>query len=155
MNRKHSHDIILPKSIVEVSWHESYRIGFPDVDEQHEGLLGIIGQMRQFQSNTAGLGNIWPMLADLNRYADLHFATEERLMNRYRLPADWVREHVAEHRGYRQKIHDHIERQRRGDKGMVDEIMLFLENWWMHHLLGPDQELGALLNQSRTVGQAA
>lgn len=74
-------------------------------------------------------------------------------MTRYRLPANWISEHVAEHQGYRQRLHDCIERHQRGEMGMVDEVMLFLENWWMHHILGPDQELGALLRQAQ--GQVA
>lgn len=152
MSRPHAPAHANSKSIVQVIWHDSYRIGFPDVDEQHRGLLGIVSQLRTIQSNTGGFGNIWPVLADLNRYADLHFATEERLMNHHGLPANWVSEHIAEHQGYRQRIHAYIERHRGGEKGMVDEVMLYLENWWMHHLLGPDQELGALLRQAHCPG---
>jgi hemerythrin-like metal-binding protein len=147
-NREHH----APRSIVQACWHDSYSIGVPEVDEQHRGLLGIVRHLRTVQINTAGLSNIWPALADLNRYADLHFATEERLMVRYRLDAEWLAEHVAEHRGYRQRVHDFIERHRNGERGVVDEVVDFLEYWWMHHLLGPDRELGSLLRQAQRTG---
>ena len=79
-------------------------------------------------------------LNDLVRYAEFHFATEERLMEQHQVP-DLAR-HREEHRRLLHDIRNlHVD----GDLGSISLILRYLQEWLLHHVDGADRQLGQML----------
>ena len=68
----------LPAKLIE--WSEAMRLGVPEVDFEHEELIGVINTLGELlQANDAS--DIIPsLLAEIHAQIEAHFALEEKIM---------------------------------------------------------------------------
>src|SRR5512145_1028561 len=80
-----------------IDWKESYSVGLPDIDLQHQRLIGIINRLHEAMKTGSAHALIVRVLDDLVAYTQEHFAYEERLITAagYAHAAEHARKHRA------------------------------------------------------------
>lgn len=128
-----------------VNWNSKMETGIREVDEQHKQLVGLINQLNEAMYAGKGRDLLGHTLVSLEKYALFHFGTEERLM------AVHGYSEAASHKRGHQSFIDDIRRFRsRFDAGRVFpvEIMFFLREWIIYHIMLSDRDLGHALEHA-------
>ena len=123
-------------------WNEHFVTGIPVIDEQHQWLIELINNsapvMLDYQRNQE---RIETLLDQLVNYAVFHFQTEDRLMRENRVDP----RHHQMHLGSHAKFGDDVGRMRaacsEGDMTSVGNLLTFLANWLVFHILDEDMAL--------------
>lgn len=128
-----------------IQWKNEYCIGVPRVDEQHQQLIGLINSLYQKIGPETKPQDVWELLESFNRYADTHFATEERIARESNVPIDDFNAHKAKHESYRDRMVSFRRDLENHDKRAPVQLMAYLSTWWLSHILVEDMELGRLI----------
>ena len=120
-----------------MQWNEKMSVGVIELDADHKELIKVINQLGANAEDEARRSATRQSLFALLRYAEYHFAREEKVMAACQYPD--IREHELEHRDFVKRIN---RLHRRFDEGpeeaaaIVDEALLtFLQDWLKHHIL--------------------
>jgi diguanylate cyclase (GGDEF)-like protein/hemerythrin-like metal-binding protein len=123
-----------------LAWGAAHAIGIRDIDDQHMRMAELIDEL---SASLRGGGDRDACLAELDaliRYAAMHFATEEGLMEQHKV-ADFLR-HRDEHR---RLLHDIRNLQIDGDIPRAGLILRYLREWLVRHVDSMDRQLGQAL----------
>ncbi len=118
-------------------WSSAHELGLREVDEQHVRLGALLNELatalRDGRDHAAALRGIV-------RFAEFHFATEERLMAAHAYPgaaahaqAHWLL--LEEIRGFRPDA----------DRVSVGLALRYLQEWLLHHVDGHDRTMAETL----------
>jgi hemerythrin len=127
-------------SLQPLAWSAVHAVGIEEIDDQHMHLAELIDELSASLKGNFDGATIAARLSDLTQYTAFHFATEERLMERYQV------EHLVQHREQHHRLlHDiqnlHVD----GDMASVSLIVRYLQEWLLRHVDGPDRQLGQAL----------
>ncbi len=135
-----SHDPII--------WNDSYLTGIKRIDEQHKVLVNTLNEANARLSTSVTRDLLEQITRDLLSYAIYHFETEESLMQEYDyvgLSPTEAEQHRLEHRNFSQQVVALREGLRDGRLVTREELLSFLNNWLINHILHTDLRLGAFL----------
>ncbi len=122
-----------------IQWSEIFAVGVPRVDAEHRHLVGVVNAFHQLHRSEAGRDKVFPILNLLARYVEVHFQSEERLMEAGHYP------HLPGHRREHEKLAEQIfalaARYEAGDAEITDQVMEFLKHWLLDHILQLDKQL--------------
>jgi hemerythrin-like metal-binding protein len=126
-----------------IQWNNDFLTGVKEVDEQHQGLVGLVNQVAP---KLAALGDrqvedFASIFQELGAYTDTHFKTEEDLMRRCGVDARVLDRHRKAHAGLVQVVTGLTRRVCNGDHIAGDEVLSFLAGWLINHMLGEDQSM--------------
>ena len=126
------------------TWNEKYSVHIREIDEQHKKLVALINEL--FEAMKAGQDHeaLGKVIAVLLTYAKSHFATEERLMRDYGYPEYLVHKQV--HDSLSKKVLDLNAEYQAGKPVLTVQLMNFLKDWLINHILGTDKKYSAFLN---------
>jgi hemerythrin len=126
-----------------LSWDDGYSVGIKEIDEQHKELINLINLL--YEAMSAGKGDqvLGEIMERLVIYTQTHFVTEERLMVEYQFPG--YAEHKAEHDDLIGQVAIIHRQYKEGAAGLTMQILIFLEDWLVEHILGVDQLYKAFL----------
>jgi hemerythrin len=130
-----------------IEWKDNYCIGVARIDEQHRQLIGMLNELYRTIGTDIKPGSVWPLLEGFNRYADTHFSYEERLAKEHATSPTGLAAHIGEHEAYRERMARFREDLEKGDQNTSVQLMAFISNWWLVHILVIDIALGKQLNQ--------
>ena len=130
-----------------IEWKDEYCIGVPRIDEQHLRLIGMLNELYQKIGPEVSPGSVWDVLDGFNRYAETHFASEERISLDSGVPVRELNMHKQEHESYRERMRAFRHAFSQNDKRAPVQLMAFLSNWWLSHILVRDMELGRLIRE--------
>ena len=129
-----------------VKWSPDYSVNIQAIDKQHRELLNILNRLFITITRREGDKAIAGMLDVLMEYTKMHFLHEERLMQKAKY-AD-IEAHKLEHR----KLIEQLDQLRRKhlleEKPIYSEMLGFLENWLMDHLIGVDTQYSLALQKA-------
>lgn len=137
-----SHDPIL--------WNDSYLTGIEAIDRQHQVLVNTLNDANARLSGLVTRDLLEDITRDLLSYAIYHFETEEALMREYDYAGgsgDSAAKHQQEHRNFSQQVVSLREGLRDGRLVSREELLSFLNQWLLNHILNTDKRLGAFLQQ--------
>jgi hemerythrin len=121
-------------------WYDKYNIGVEIIDAQHRELFRMIGRLQASLSSEnvdEAMGNALKFLVD---YAKHHFSAEEELMKRIGFPQY---DHQKElHKKFIQKVANVLVRIKKGEPTTVSELIDFLTDWIVNHILDEDKKIG-------------
>ena len=127
-----------------ISWTDDLSVGVGIIDEQHKGLVDLINElnaaMRQRRSDSVLVG----VLERLKQYTVKHFATEEEFFDKFGYPDSAA--HKKAHHELVQKVLDFEAELKSGRAKVTMEIMRFLKDWLVGHIMGTDKRYGPFLN---------
>ena len=125
-------------------WNDSYSVNIGIIDTQHKGLVGIVNELHQAMVAGRGKQHLGNILANLVKYTQGHFKTEENLMQSHRYPDYQL--HKAEHDELTKTVLEFQWKFQRNEVGLTIEVMDFLKGWLGKHILGSDKKYTPFLN---------
>lgn len=128
-------------------WSDDYSVKVPSIDAQHQRLVAMLNDLHDGMSSGHGAEVLTPILAGLIDYTAQHFAHEETLFAQYGYPD--AAEHIAEHRQLVAQVLAFKAKVESKQATINMELMRFLKDWLIKHILGSDMRYSALLVERR------
>lgn len=129
-------------------WKDQYSVGIEKLDQQHKKLLGIGRKLIDILENTSEgidqFDHIRDTLKEMYDYSIYHFKYEEGLMEKY----DFIdlASHRFQHKIFIKKIEEFdIEEVDEQQKKTTLELLDFISNWIIDHILKTDQKYSIFL----------
>ncbi len=122
-----------------IEWDEKFTTGVEIVDKQHRGLIHILNGLYKSIGEGRGDAVLQGIFGELQRYADYHFDTEERLLKLHAVTPHHQAEHVIRHMAYRRRIEDLKVRHEDGERLIPIQVLAFVCDWWLDHILTCDR----------------
>ena len=119
-----------------IVWNDRYNIGIPIIDEQHRGIVTAINTLFEFIRQGEGQEALKPTFLILEQYTQLHFKTEQRLLQEIKYPD--LEAHIGLHKKLIDNT-DHIKRASLANND-PDMVMGFLKGWWLGHINNEDRK---------------
>jgi methyl-accepting chemotaxis protein/hemerythrin len=133
-------------------WKNDYLVGVDKIDQQHKLLFAMLGTLLSLREDAGSIdervAKLSSLLERLNNYAIYHFRTEEFLIDRYLDSDISVVAHKEAHKAYVTSMQDFEGRFQAGDVGVVNDLIDFIYNWWLGHIVATDKGLGKALNEA-------
>lgn len=133
--------------MVYIDWEDRYRIGHETIDNQHRRFFELINNLQQQASAGAGRDATILAMNSLANHALEHFADEEELMDQIDFPG--LIQHRWRHHSFATKVADMALEWGKGNETNVDDILLFLKDWLLGHILTEDMQIGAALKSKQ------
>lgn len=122
-----------------IEWDNRFTTGVDIVDKQHVGLIHILNGLYRSIGEGHGDTAVNGIFGELQRYADYHFDTEERLLKKHSVAPHHQAEHVIRHLAYRRRIEDLKARHDKGERLVPIQALSFVCEWWLEHILTCDR----------------
>lgn len=130
-------------------WDAAFELGIAVLDRPHRTLVELVNQLGRQRVLGASADELRATLDELAAYAELHFATEDDLMAKAGLSADYRAAHAVAHGGFTAQI-DAVVKEGHGDTRVtIDKLLSLLVFWLATHVLGEDKQLAKLLGARR------
>jgi len=125
-------------------WSDEYSVKIAVVDSQHKKLLSLTNDLHAAMTAGRGRAQLGQVLTGLLDYTRAHFAAEEGLMqsNGY----EGYFSHKREHERLTDRIQAYQDKVLSGEVGLSIEVMSFLKDWLIKHILGWDKKYAPFLN---------
>jgi hemerythrin len=127
-----------------MEWSENLSVGIEQFDSEHKTLVGIVNEL--FDAVTAHRGDrvLGSVLGRLVTYTETHFSHEERVMALHGYPM--YASHREEHDKLTKQVVEIQARLERGATAALSlQVMFFLKDWLLNHVMGSDKEYGPYL----------
>ena len=136
-----------------LAWSDDFATGVAEIDEQHMILVHTLNEAAVKLAYDTSLETLEQITQDLLSYALYHFETEEELMQQYGYAdgaGDSADLHLAQHRAFSAKVVSVRDGLKSGMKITADDLLEFLNNWLVNHILNTDKKLGAFIVAKRS-----
>ena len=125
-------------------WSDAYSVKIGIIDMQHKNLVGYVNELHQAMLEGHGKEKLGKILSNLIKYTHVHFGTEEKLMQSHGYP--YYPQHKAEHDHLSATVVAFQDKFQRNEIGLTIEVMEFLKDWLVKHILGSDKKYAPFLN---------
>lgn len=122
-------------------WSPLFETGLEDVDAQHQRLVELVNSLGR-DVESASPERIDLALQALAEYTVYHFQCEEAIMEAGGVAAAHSERHREIHRRFVKQVSDWIAGRKSSDAIGLNQLLEFLANWLIFHILGEDQSLG-------------
>ncbi len=119
-----------------IEWKPTYSVGVEQLDGQHQKLLRLINDL-SLENPEANNKKCFVLLNELVKYAELHFNTEENLMQTHGYTG--LTSHQQEHEIFTEKLFELNQKMTTSGETIFSELTLYLKDWYISHVLGTDQ----------------
>jgi hemerythrin-like metal-binding protein len=140
-----------------LAWDDSFATGVAEIDEQHMILVHTLNDASMRLAGEAGSEQLELITQDLLAYALYHFETEEVLMHEYGYEADAAQDaarHLEQHRAFSAKVVAVRDSLKAGKPVVPADLLAFLNEWLVNHILNTDKRLGAFIVARRAAKAA-
>ncbi len=124
----------------ELAWKPFYCINVPEIDEQHQKLVEMINQLARSIDKGIVNDEMGKVLIQLVDYTQYHFKTEEKVMEQIGYAG--LGEQKNLHREFIRQLAVIIKKVRDGQNLNVFDLMGFLQNWLINHIVNKDMNIG-------------
>lgn len=129
-----------------VAWKESYALGLPEIDSQHQELVETMNRLWSCLVVPGRGAEVAEILDELTDYTRTHFVAEETLMRIQNYPR--LAEHIAEHQRFVDELTKARESLSRRPE-MALQLVRFLHDWLVNHIDKSDRHYADFLAQAR------
>ncbi len=136
-------------------WRDDFATGVAEIDEQHMILVHTLNEAATKLKHDTSQETLEQITQDLLSYALYHFETEEELMQQYgyadAADADEgaADQHLSQHRAFSAKVVSVRDGLKSGMRIASSDLLDFLNNWLVNHILNTDKKLGAFIVAKR------
>ena len=127
-----------------LTWNHASSVGIRAMDDQHGILMDSMNDLRLAIQHGECCGKIGKTLGQLIRFMQLHFASEEQLLERHGFPD--LDAHRCEHRRLLAHLLDAASALERHEKTGLRGLSEFLRQSFPSHLAEFDRSYAAWLN---------
>ncbi|MBN2891007.1 MAG: hemerythrin family protein [Bacteroidales bacterium] len=126
------------KEVFLIEWKNEYSVNNEEIDKQHKRLFELINDFfNSFQLGQAEDSLSETIIETIN-YTKYHFEYEEKILKECRYPEYNI--HFKEHVDFKAKIYVFHEKFENGDFEVAYDLMLFLRDWLIKHVMLEDQK---------------
>ena len=122
-------------------WNTHLETGNVQIDSQHKRLFELTNNIADAVSGQGSLPEAPALLGELIDYANTHFCDEEKLMCRSSLSAAKKHQHICAHRAFHTRVQAIAAKSDLEQAEAVNEILNFLVNWLVTHILKLDHRM--------------
>ncbi len=116
-----------------LAWTESLSVGNPILDQHHQHLFDLLGQIARIGAGGLGLDTVRAVFDDLNGYIAYHFTEEEAMMERAGFP--FLELHKHSHQTIAMRVADlYAELSVANVERVTGELYEFMTGWLVHHI---------------------
>jgi len=127
-----------------IAWSNQFSVGVQEVDKQHQVLVGILNRLSSALDAQDKDFDSHKVIDEMVQYTVYHFGTEEHLMTQIGYAAK--AQHVAEHQAFVHQVGEMVGQLTQGHGPSLEELLIFLRDWLISHILHSDRDLGDALN---------
>jgi hemerythrin len=128
-----------------VEWSDTYSLGIEQIDEHHRHLFTLLNETYDLFVAEGKQVAVEKVIDELINYATYHLSSEEQLMSQ--ISYTWAEDHLKEHAAFIQQIKTHEQDFRNGRKTLSLELIVFLQDWLLEHIIISDKALAEELIQ--------
>jgi len=133
------------ESMTLMEWNDSFSVNIDEIDNQHKQLINFINQVYKGMMMDEGKEAIGSALESLVGYTKTHFGYEERMFNQYKYPD--TKSHMQKHKKLVSQVMEFYENFQSGDAVVDNELLAFLKDWLVTHIMGTDKEYTSFFNE--------
>lgn len=137
-----------------IVWNDTLVTGINIIDEQHQILVNLFNEANTKLANNNNTEFLEQITCDMLSYALYHFETEEGLMQKYGY-IEAADTHIRQHRSFSAKIVEVRNNIKAGILISREDLLSFLNNWLINHILSTDKELAVFLLASEQYAASA
>ncbi|MES9949857.1 MAG: bacteriohemerythrin [Candidatus Thiodiazotropha sp.] len=130
--------------MINIDWDNKFEVGHERIDSEHRVFLNLIRTISAEVEENGNKERILRLLAELAKYAEFHFLSEENEMLRVDYPE--YEEHHHEHERLLAKFTDMMTQFRTGTLPL-DSIIEFIFSWFALHTTQVDKRLGQYIQE--------
>ncbi len=128
-----------------ITWSEKFSVGDTSLDSQHVYIIDLINRLIDCENHPANPDLISDTLSEINDYSRYHLEYEENLLEKLEYPE--YNEHKIFHLEYLEKTTDFSSKGSPFDNKLTLEMLDFLTDWWLNHILVEDIKYKPFLEQ--------
>lgn len=127
-----------------IVWNNKLVTGINKIDEQHQILVSLFNEANTKLTANNKSEFLEQITRDMLSYALYHFETEEELMQKYGYMEN-ADAHIRQHRDFSAKVIAVRNDIKAGILISREDLLSFLNNWLINHILHTDMQLAAFL----------
>lgn len=127
-----------------LEWQDKYSVGVAELDEQHKRMFVVINELLDAINTGTTTENIGRIVDSLVKYKIFHFETEEKYFKEF--DYEGTSEHISKHKEFNDKLALLVEKHPTPTVLFAFELIDFLEDWLIDHLMGTDQKYKECFN---------
>lgn len=124
-------------------WRDDYSVKIGSIDVQHQKLVAMLNALHDGMVAGSGTAHLGAQLQGLVAYTAEHFAYEERLFAEHGYPS--APQHIEEHQRLVAQVLEFKAKFEAGTASINMQLMKFLKDWLIKHILGSDRLYSAHL----------
>jgi methyl-accepting chemotaxis protein len=132
------------ESMTLMDWNDSFTVDIQEIDNQHKRLIDLINQVYKGMMMQEGKEVLGKALESLVDYTKTHFGYEERMFKQHGYPD--TQSHIAKHEKLVGQVMDFYNKFQSGEADVDNELLKFLKDWLVSHIMGTDKEYSAFFN---------
>jgi hemerythrin len=121
-----------------ILWSDGMSVGIQVFDNEHKQLVNLVNKLYDALMAGSAKKTMEDILKSLVNYTKIHFKHEEDYMTLHDYP-EYV-SHKKEHDELTAQVMDFYERYEAGKTSFSIELMTFLKDWLVKHILGSDKK---------------
>lgn len=130
-----------------LKWNEELSVGIPSIDEEHKALVQHFNALHEAVHLGAGEMALKSVIDGMITYIVSHFGHEEAFMRATDYPG--FKQHKEEHLRIWRHVMTIDEKAKGGvTDDLANEVLAFLKDWIMGHVLYDDRAMGEHLKAS-------
>ncbi|MEH6471692.1 MAG: bacteriohemerythrin [Halopseudomonas sp.] len=133
-------------------WKPAFCVGDDQVDGQHKKIFELLAGLHQAIHGDDADSAVKHTLKELLEYTKVHFSDEEELMRSIDYPE--YDAHKALHDALMDKVWALYMRCNEGSSDLAFELLVFLNDWLVNHILEKDKAITAYVRQNKEQGQS-
>ncbi|UGA56231.1 GGDEF domain-containing protein [Vibrio sp. VB16] len=127
-------------------WDKNFETGIKEVDEQHLYLVKLVNKYGELTTqNDFSILEAKRALKELSDYTSYHFHEEENLMKRVGISQGHFEGHCQSHQKFIDDVKEFSESLRLESDDLSKQLLDFLVQWLVYHILGSDQNMARQL----------
>ena len=131
----------------QIIWDDRFNLQIEEIDRQHRRLVDLMNRLIAIQDEKASDDAIADILGAMTNYLGYHFDTEEQMMLDHGYPE--LESHREEHQTFVTQTAYFIATYREGGASLKRDILLFLKEWLVEHIVKTDGAFGDFLKDLR------
>jgi len=135
-----------------INWQDDFNTGVQEIDEQHRILVKTLNEAATKLASDNSQAQALGITKELLAYALYHFETEEALMQQYHYQQQdelMMQQHLKQHRSFSRQVLAVREQLFAGKEVDTAELLDFLYQWLVNHILKTDQALAKVILAQR------
>lgn len=119
-------------------WENKYSVEIDEIDNQHKKIVHMLNELYTAFMYKEQEEKVEGIVSEMVSYTMEHLNNEERYFRKFNF--SYSAEHMLEHKEFKEKVHGFQEKLAINKSALNIEMINFLRNWLMSHILVTDKK---------------